>query len=216
MNAKGYIFDLDGVITDTAEYHYRSWQRLADEIGLPFSRERNEALRGVTRRQSLELLLDGDTRPEADMQQFMARKNAYYREYLDEIQPDALLPGVTEFLNAARDAGIRLGLGSASRNARDVCVRLGIIDYFDAFGDGSSVVNAKPAPDLFIWVAGGLRANPGECIVFEDAAAGIEAARLGGFWCVGIGPAERVGAAHRIINSFENQLPQHFQLPLSS
>lgn len=193
---KGYIFDLDGVITDTAEIHYRSWKRLADEEGLSFTREDNEALRGVSRRRSLELLLKGRTLPEEQMLAWMTRKNDYYRQALPQITHDDLLPGVPEFLAEAQKAGIRLGLGSASKNAREVLINLGVIDLFTAIGDGYSVVNGKPAPDLFVWVAGGLGLNPQQCIVFEDAEAGIDAALAGGFWTVGIGPAERVGHAH--------------------
>jgi beta-phosphoglucomutase len=195
---KGYIFDLDGVITDTAEFHYRSWVRLAEEIGVPFTRQDNEALRGVPRRASLEILLKGKPYPEAQMLDMMERKNNYYREFLSEIQPSDLLAGVYTFLYEAKAAGIKLGLGSASKNARDVCEKLGILSLLDVLGDGTSVVNQKPAPDLFIWVAGGMGFNPSECIVFEDAEAGVKAALDGGFWTVGLGPAERVGRAHRV------------------
>lgn len=195
---KGYIFDLDGVITDTAEYHFRAWKRLADEEGIPFTREDNDALRGVSRRRSLELLLKGRVYPEEKMQAMMTRKNDYYREFLHDITPADLLPGVADLLHAAKAAGIKVGLGSASRNARDVLVGLQVLDLFDVVGDGYSVVNPKPAPDLFIWVAGGFGLNPAVCSVFEDAEAGIDAALQGGFWTVGIGPADRVGKAHKI------------------
>jgi beta-phosphoglucomutase len=194
---QGYIFDLDGVITDTAEFHYKAWQRLADEEGLPFSREDNEALRGVSRRRSLEILLKGKEYPEEQMQDFMERKNNYYRDFLHEISPRDLLPGVAEFLHEAQAAGLKLGLASASKNARDVMQGLGILAMFQVLGDGYSVVNPKPAPDLFIWVAGGFGLSPAQCIVFEDAEAGIDAALAGGFWTVGLGPVERVGKAHR-------------------
>src|SRR5688500_2296017 len=137
----GFIFDLDGVITDTAEYHYRSWQRLADELGIAFNREDNDALRGVPRRRSLELVLKGRALPEDEMQRLMTLKNDYYRAFLSEVTPDGLLPGVDDFLNAARAAGIKIGLGSASKNARDVLERLGVMALFDAIGDGNSVVN---------------------------------------------------------------------------
>lgn len=213
MMPSGFIFDLDGVLTDTAEYHYRSWQQLADELDIPFSREENDALRGVSRRQSLEILLKGRTYPEAQLAAMMDNKNTYYRAYLEHITPANLLPGVADFLDNARAAGIQLGLGSASKNARDVCKRLGILDYFAAIGDGYAVVNAKPAPDLFVWVAGGMRLNPQSCVVFEDAAAGVDAALAGGFWTVGIGPAERVGAAQRIINGLHHHVIADFSIP---
>lgn len=207
---KGLIFDLDGVITDTAEYHFRSWKRLADEEGLSFTRHDNEALRGVSRRASLELLLKGNLRPEAEMDALMSRKNQYYLEYVQEMTPADLLPGVGDFLRTARDMGFKLGLGSASKNARLVCERLNVLDLFDVIGDGYSVVNGKPAPDLFIWVAGGLGLPPSACAVFEDAEAGIAAALAGGFYAVGIGPAERVGAAHRRIAGLHAVHPQEF------
>lgn len=207
---KGLIFDLDGVITDTAEYHFRSWKRLADEEGISFTRHDNEALRGVSRRASLELLLKGNLRPEAEMDALMTRKNQYYLEYVQEMTPADLLPGVGDFLRIARQMGFKLGLGSASKNARLVCERLNVLDMFDVIGDGNSVVNGKPAPDLFVWVAGGLGLSPQACAVFEDAEAGIAAALAGGFYAVGIGPAERVGAAHRLIAGLHAVHPQEF------
>ncbi len=210
----GYIFDLDGVITDTAEYHYRSWDKLAREEGITFTREDNEALRGVPRRRSLEILLKDRVLPEATMQAWMERKNDYYLDYLREITPAALLPGVADFLKEAKSAGVLIGLGSASKNAREVCERLGILSLFDGFGDGYSVVNPKPAPDLFVWVAGRFGLPPTQCVVFEDAEAGIEAALVGGFWTVGLGPQERVGKAHRVIDSLAGAHISDFSLPL--
>ncbi len=208
----GYIFDLDGVITDTAEYHYRSWKQLAEEEGMSFTREDNEALRGVPRRRSLELLLKGATVPEDKMQAMMTRKNEHYKTLINDITPDDLLQGVPDLLNEAKSQGIKIGLGSASKNARLVCERLGILDLFDAFGDGTSVVNAKPAPDLFLWVAGGFGLNPQQCIVFEDAEAGIEAGLAGGFWTVGIGPESRVGKAHQVRKNLIGASVQEFHL----
>ncbi len=198
-----FIFDLDGVITDTAEYHYRSWQRLADEEGLPFSREENEALRGVSRRESLLRLLKGKVLPEAQMEAYMARKNAYYRDFLAHITPADLLSGVADFLAQTRAHGIKIGLGSASKNARDALHGLGIAAQFDAIGDGYSVSRTKPAPDLFVWVAGRLDVPPAEVVVFEDAEAGIAAARECGMFTVGLGDAERVRAADLILPNLE-------------
>jgi len=191
-----FIFDLDGVITDTAEYHYRAWKRLADEEGLPFNRADNEALRGVSRRESLLRLLKGKVLPEPQMEAYMARKNEYYRAFLAQITPADLLEGVADFLAQARAHGIKIGLGSASKNARDVLNGLGISHLFEAVGDGYSVSRAKPAPDLFIWVAGRLGVPPSLCVVFEDAEAGIAAARTAGMFTVGLGPESRVGGAH--------------------
>jgi beta-phosphoglucomutase len=182
-----FIFDLDGVITDTAEYHYLAWKRLAEEEGIPFTREDNEALRGVSRRESLRRMLKGRPIDEDTAQAWMTRKNGYYVASLDLVTPNDLLPGVRELLTEARAAGIRLGLGSASKNARSVLDRLGVADWFDAVGDGYSVVNSKPAPDLFVWTAGRLNVSPTQAVVFEDAEAGVEAALAGGFHTVGIG-----------------------------
>lgn len=200
---KAFIFDLDGVITDTAEYHYRGWKRLADEEGLPFTREDNEALRGVSRRNSLLLLLKGRVYPEEKLQEMMARKNKYYLEFIKEITPRDLLPGAKELIEELRAAGYKTALGSASKNAREVIERLGIAALFDAISDGYSVERAKPAPDLFLHAAEQLGLPPNECVVVEDAAAGIEAARAGGFRSVGLGPRERVGAADAVFPSLE-------------
>ena len=186
---RAFIFDLDGVITDTSEFHYRSWQRLADEEGFPFTRADNEQLRGVSRRESLIRLLKGRQLPEEQMQTLMKRKNAYFQAYLEELTPANCLPGVVPFLDAAKRGGIRIGIGSASKNARVVLDRLGLLDVFDAIGDGYSVVNPKPAPDIFVWVAGGLGVSVAQSIVFEDAEAGIDAAKTAGCYSIGIGSA---------------------------
>jgi beta-phosphoglucomutase len=195
---RAFIFDLDGVITDTAEYHYRGWKRLADEEGLPFSREDNEGLRGIPRRESLMLILKDRVYPETKILEMMERKNGYYLEFIKEISPRDLLPGAKELLEEIRAAGLKNGLGSASRNAAEVLDRLGIRSLFEAVSDGHSVERQKPAPDLFLHTAGQLDLPPEECVVVEDAAAGIEAARAGGFRSIGLGPRERVGAAEAI------------------
>jgi beta-phosphoglucomutase len=195
MAIRAFIFDLDGVITDTAEYHYLAWKQLADEEGLPFSREDNEKLRGLSRRDSLIQLLRGKAVDEETMQAWMNRKNAYYQTYLAQITPQDRLPGVTQFIEDAQTLGIRIGLGSASKNAREVLTRLDLFHAFDVIGDGYSVVNTKPAPDLFLWVAGGLRVTVTEAVVFEDAEAGIDAALTAGFWAVGVG-GSNVSRAH--------------------
>jgi beta-phosphoglucomutase len=199
MPIYGFIFDLDGVLTDTAEYHYQAWQRLADELGIPFDRARNEALRGVSRRQSLELLLAGRVYPEDQMLAMMARKNGYYQALLARVTPDDLLPGVRPLLDAVRTAGMKIAIGSASKNAREVVQRLGIVPYLDGLADGDSVVRPKPAPDLFVYAAGLLRVCVTACVVFEDAAVGVEAAKTAGMYAVGLGPAERVGQADLVL-----------------
>jgi len=200
---KGFIFDLDGVLTDTAEYHYRGWKRLAQEENLPFSREDNEHLRGIPRRESLMLILKDRRVPETKIVEMMARKNNYYLELIREISPRDLLPGARELLEEIHRAGLKIALGSASKNAAEVLDRLGIRSLFDAISDGHSVERQKPAPDLFLHAAQQLGHSPRECVVIEDAAAGIEAARAGGFYSIGLGPAERVGAADASYSSLE-------------
>jgi len=195
---RAFIFDLDGVITDTAEYHYRGWKRLADEEGLIFSREDNEHLRGIPRRESLMLILKDHIYSEAKTLEMMERKNNYYLEFIKEISPRDLLPGAKELLEEIRTAGLKNALGSASKNAGEVLDRLGIRSLFDAISDGYSVERQKPAPDMFLHAARQLNLPPEECVVVEDAAAGIEAARAGGFRSIGLGPRERVGGAEAI------------------
>ncbi len=201
MSIRGFIFDLDGVITDTAEYHYRGWKRLAEEEGLPFTRADNEYLRGISRRESLMLILKGRIYPEPKIQAMLERKNSYYLEFIKEVTPRDLLPGAKELLTEIRAAGLKAALGSASKNAADVIERLGIRWLFDAIADGYSVENQKPAPDLFWHAAACLSLSPAECAVVEDAAAGIEAARAGGFRSIGLGPIERVDAAEVVLPS---------------
>ncbi|QTL99388.1 beta-phosphoglucomutase [Iocasia frigidifontis] len=192
---KAVIFDLDGVLTDTAEYHYQSWKKLAQEEGISFTREDNEQLRGVTRRQSLEILLKGKTLPEDKMEELMVKKNEYYQELINNITMEDLIPGVEELLNQLQEDGYKLAVASASRNARTVIENLEIGKKFQLIADGYSVKNNKPAPDLFLYAAEELEVEPEECIVIEDAESGIEAALAAGMHTVGIGPEERVGQA---------------------
>jgi beta-phosphoglucomutase len=203
MGIHAFIFDLDGVLTDTSEFHYLGWQRLADEEGLSFSREINESLRGIPRRASLMMILKGRTYSEEKIQEMMERKNNYYLELVRGITPKDLLPGARELLEEIHAVEMRSALGSASKNAREVIQRLGIESLLDAVADGSSVEHQKPAPDLFLHAAELLGLSPAECVVVEDAAAGIEAGRAGGFYTLGLGPRERVGDANIVFESLE-------------
>jgi beta-phosphoglucomutase len=205
LDIRGLIFDLDGVITDTAEFHYLSWKRVADDDNIPFTREDNEALRGVSRRESLNRILKGAPISDERAERLMRLKNDYYQAYLQDITPAHRLPGVTALLDEAKAAGLRLGIGSASRNARVVLERLELIDYFDAIGDGYSVVHTKPAPDLFLWTAGRMNVTPPQTIVFEDAEVGIDAALAGGFWAVGVG-ASKIRHAHLVTPTMDVSL----------
>lgn len=192
---EAFIFDLDGVLTDTAEYHYLAWKRLADEEKLPFSRKDNEKLRGVSRRASLDLILQDRELPEDKIREMLDRKNGYYKAYIENISEDNLLPGAIDLLNELQKMGFRLALASASKNAPRVVDLLGIGDYFAVIADGSSVEKTKPAPDLFLYAAEHLGVPPDRCLVVEDAEAGVAAAQAAGMATIGIGPSERVGAA---------------------
>jgi kojibiose phosphorylase len=200
-NIQGVIFDLDGVLTETAEYHYRGWQRLADEEGIPFDRQANEAMRGLSRQDSLLQMLGDRSRTEEQLQEMMERKNRYYLEFIKDVSPADLLPGAVELLDELRSAGIKVAIGSASKNAQEVIQRLGVGDRVDTISDGYSVTRSKPAPDLFLHAAAQLGLAPEHCVVVEDAASGVEAALAAGMWAVGLGPVERVGAAHVVLPS---------------
>ncbi len=198
---RALIFDVDGVLTDTVELHYQSWKHLTDEAGMDFTREDNDALRGVSRRKGLELLLRGRAMDEGTMQAWMQRKNDHFLEALAQMSPADRLPGVTELIAEARNTGLKLGVASASRNARAVLDRLQLTDVFEAIADAHCVANTKPAPDLFVWAAGRLDVCPAQALIVEDSQAGVEAGRNGGFWTVGIGDPRVVGAAHIVVPS---------------
>ena len=200
------LFDLDGVLTDTAEYHYLAWKRLADELGVPFTRDDGDRLRGVSRRPALEIILGlGNlTGTETEINEWMDRKNAHYQELITRVTPADLLPGVAELLRELRERGIGIAVASASKNSPDVIRRLGIGDSIDELVHGGMVERQKPYPDLFLRAARKLGAEPAACIVVEDATAGIEAAIAAGMVSVGLGPEERVGAADRVFPSLEN------------
>ena len=203
---KGFIFDLDGVITDTAEYHYLGWKKLAEEEGLAFDREFNEKFRGVSRMECLDLLLEANDRkvtPE-ERKELAERKNNYYREYLKSISEDNLLEGIEEILQRVKTDGYKMAIASASKNTKIVVNKLDIKDMFDTISDGYSVKNSKPAPDLFLHTAEKMDLKPVECVVFEDAEAGIDAALAANMTAVGIGPDSRVGHAHYRFDSVKD------------
>jgi beta-phosphoglucomutase len=202
--AGAVIFDLDGVLTDTAEYHYLGWQRLADEEGVPFDRAANEALRGVSRAESLQLLLGDRTVSDEAFAEMMERKNGYYLEYLEDMSPDDLLPGAVDIVEDAKARGLKVAIGSSSKNAEFVLEALGIAEMFDAVADGHSVERAKPLPDLFLKAAELVGVEPAACIVLEDAESGVDAALAAGMVAVGIGPQERVGHAHHRFDSVQD------------
>jgi beta-phosphoglucomutase len=195
---KGLIFDLDGVLVDTAKYHYKAWKDLAASLGFDFSEKDNEKLKGVSRMTSLDILLKTGniTHLSNEKKEELAHtKNTQYVAYIDKMQPDEILPGALEFLQTAKNDGYKIALGSASKNAERIINRLKIKQYFDAIIDGTKVAKAKPDPEVFLKGAEEMGTEPKECIVFEDAQAGIEAAKNGGFKAVGIGQADILSQA---------------------
>lgn len=186
---RGFLFDLDGVLVDTAQYHFLAWQRMAAELGIHFGEAENEQLKGVSRAESLNRILawGGKTLSDAEKQHWMTLKNDWYLELVRGMPADDYLPGAHEFLRASRAAGIKVALGSASKNAPLILERLGWIPLFDALVDGNVVTASKPDPEVFLEGARRLGLKPEECVVFEDSEAGVEAARRGGMKVVGIG-----------------------------
>jgi beta-phosphoglucomutase len=199
---KAIIFDLDGVLTDTSEYHYRAWKRLADEEGIPFTRQENdERLRGVSRRESLMYIIRGRNYSEAQIQEMMDRKNRYYTEMITSMTPQDLVPDGRDLLSEIRNAGIKVAIASSSKNCHTVLERLDILSYLDGVADGYSVVNTKPAPDLFVYAAGLVQVPTPNCLGVEDADAGIEAIKTAGMQALGIGPKERFHRADKVLQT---------------
>lgn len=198
---KGIIFDLDGVLTDTSELHYQAWKRLADELGVTVPPTLKDDVRGLSRRASLDVVLGFRAIEESEAEALMERKNAYYVALIERLSPADVLPGVQELLHEIRATHLRTAVASASRNVATVLDRLQLTPFIDVVCDGASVMASKPAPDLFLHAAERLGLVPGRCLVIEDAAAGIEAARAAGMRVVGVGRPEQVGAADLVLPS---------------
>lgn len=179
---KGAIFDLDGVIVDTAVYHYKAWRELADRLGFEFTEAHNEALKGVSRMKSLEILLEvgGISATEEEKLKMATEKNERYVKSLELLTENDLLSGVKDYLLKLRQNGVKISLGSASKNAPYILDKLGITNLFDVIVDGNSVSTAKPDPEIFLKGAELLGLDPADCVVFEDSQAGIEAAHRAG------------------------------------
>ncbi len=206
MNIKGIIFDLDGVICSTDEYHYQAWKSIADEEGIYFDRNINERLRGVSRAESLEIILERATASYSPEQKaaLMEKKNNIYRELLKNMGPGDVTEEVRSTLRKLREKGYGLSIGSSSKNTRFILERTGLTDAFDGISDGNMISRSKPDPEVFIKAAGILGLKNGECLVIEDAVSGIDAANAAGFHSVGIGPAaECEGAEFKIQNLSE-------------
>lgn len=203
---KGCIFDLDGVVVDTAKYHYQAWRRLANELGFEFDESHNERLKGVSRMRSLEILLEvgGLSFSQEKMEQLAARKNEWYVEYISRMTPNEILPGSKELLEELRSKGVKLALGSASKNTPLIMDRIGLKDHFDAIIDGNVISIAKPAPDIFLAASKAIGVEPPRCIVFEDAEAGVEAAINAGMRVVGIGNPQILRRANLVVPDLKN------------
>ena len=203
---KSCIFDLDGVITDTAKYHYIAWKALADELGFEFTQAHNERLKGVSRMRSLDILLEiGNlTFPNAQKEEFAKRKNELYLTFILKMTPAEILPGVTELLKELRALGVKVALGSASKNAVTILKQLQLMNMFDAIVDGNMVSEAKPNPEVFIKAADMTGTKPENCLVFEDAEAGVEAAINGNMKCIGIGSPDILNKANHVLTGLEN------------
>lgn len=200
---RGVIFDLDGVVVTTDELHYRAWQRLADEEGIYFDRNINERLRGVSRMESLEILLERAPRRYSPEQKaaLAERKNATYRESLRTLTPADALPGAHEIIAELRRRHIKTAVGSSSRNAPLILERTGLADAFNAVVDGNDITHSKPDPEVFLLAAQRLGLPPAECLVVEDAVAGIEAGRRAGMAVFGIGTTESLPGVQRLARS---------------
>jgi nigerose phosphorylase len=201
---RGAIFDLDGVLVDTAKYHYLAWKRLAGELHIDFTSEDNERLKGVSRVRSLEIILElgGKTLAEEDKAKAAEKKNGWYLEYIRDITPKELLPEVVPFLTYLREHGVRLSLGSASKNAAAILDKLAISPLFDAVVHGGHVSKAKPDPEIFLAAAKALGLPPAQCVVFEDASAGVEAGKNAGMTVIGVGDPAVLTQADMVIKSF--------------
>lgn len=211
---KACIFDLDGVVVDTAKYHFIAWRELAKEMGFEFTLEDNERLKGVSRMTSLEILLEiGNISLNNEEKLKLAeKKNNEYLEYIYKMTPDEILPGVKEFIITLRNKGVKIALGSASKNAKLILDRLGITELFDALVDGNMVSNAKPDPQVFTLGAELLKVENEACIVFEDAVAGLQAAHNANMKCVGVGNKETLVEADWNIEGFTNIKPELFNI----
>ena len=206
---EGVIFDLDGVICFTDHYHYLAWKALADSLGIDFDEKKNDRLRGVSRMESLEIVLEGYKGPalsQAEKVALAEKKNGLYRQSLQTMTPKDLSDEVRETLNALRARGVKLAIGSSSKNTPLILERIGLAGFFDAVSDGNNIQRSKPDPQVFTMAAEMLGLEPGNCLVVEDAPAGLQAAAAGGFDSAGLGPAAESGKATYSLKSFSGLL----------
>lgn len=204
MRYKAVIFDLDGVICHTDKYHYLAWKRVADELGIYFDEKINNRLRGVSRMESFEIILERyeGVMSEAEKLRYTEKKNEIYKELLKNMSPDDLTAEVKETLDRLREKGLKLAIGSSSKNAGFILEQLGLGSYFDAVSDGNNITNSKPDPEVFVKAAQFIGEKPEDCLVVEDAKAGLEAALAGGMECAAVGDAVLSGLATWNLNTF--------------
>lgn len=202
---KAFIFDLDGVIVDTAKYHFIAWKRIGEKVGFTLTHEQNESLKGVSRVESLDRILAWakEELTQEEKERLLIEKNEDYLAQIDDMGQEEILPGVLSLLQYAKENNIPVALGSASKNATAILQKLGITSYFDALVDGNHVTKSKPDPEVFLKGAEILQQDPKNCIVFEDAAAGIQAAKTAGMTTIGMGTAEEVQTADHCFNTME-------------
>lgn len=203
------IFDLDGVLCHTDEYHYLSWKKIADKLTLPFDREKNHRLRGVSRMESLAIVVEDLPEPLSQSQKnaLAEEKNQYYREYLKKMTPQDIAPEVLDTLQALQQAGIPMAIGSSSKNARFILERTGLTPWFGVVVDGTDITHSKPHPEVFLTAAKDLGFPPIRCLVVEDADAGVQAAHAGGMDCAAIGDAANSGDAEYTLQILPDLLP---------
>ncbi|MBE5742301.1 MAG: beta-phosphoglucomutase [Clostridiales bacterium] len=205
---KAFIFDLDGVIVSTDKFHYMAWKKMADEEGIYFDESINDRLRGVSRMDSLEIVLERSSKSYSASEKLLLadRKNEYYKQYLESLTEADRLPDVTETLSALRQKGYKLAIGSSSKNTPIILKKIGFEGYFDAVSDGNNIKKSKPDPEVFIKAAEYLGEKPKDCFVVEDAEAGIDAAVSGGFTAIGIGVASKYEKTQISLNKFSDLL----------
>ncbi len=217
MSKKAIIFDLDGVIVDTAKYHYLAWKNLANSLGFDFTEEQNEHLKGVSRVKSLEILLEiGNVNLSEDKKRVLLdKKNNEYLEYVNKMTSNEILPGVLAVLNFIDKNGVKYALGSASKNSKLILEKVGLLDRFSALVDGNDVSKAKPDPEVFLIGASKLKVAPEDCVVFEDAIAGVQAANKAKMLSIGIGSKDVLNEANYVFKDM-NEITPEFLLKILS
>ncbi|WP_437369630.1 beta-phosphoglucomutase [Maribacter litoralis] len=217
MEKVGFIFDLDGVIVDTAKYHYLAWRKLANELGFEFTHEQNELFKGVSRKRCLEILLDigGVEATQSQFDTWMVEKNVDYLAYIEKMDASEILPDVPRVLEYLKNKNVTIALGSASKNAKPILEKVGLLHYFDSIVDGNNVTKAKPDPEVFLIAADNLGVGPQSCVVFEDAVAGIQAANAAGMVSIGIGDSDILNEAKHNFKDFTEMDNQFLELLLN-